>query len=114
MSPKRYTPPPIGEVGFIGRAGLVVEVAPNQFYEFILEIRHGDPGSTCEITLESTLGDPVCVGEYLEPIRYIGPRTTYADIHLRGRVISKEEAAQRPSWATGPQSEIEARREIGQ
>jgi hypothetical protein len=108
VSPTRYTPPPPGVGNYIGRAGLLVEVAPNNYVEIILEIRHGDPDSGCDVEITNRSDDPVFVADLLEPIRMT---TAYADIHLRGRVISREEA-ERPSWAGPPQGEIEARREL--
>lgn len=110
MSGEWYEPPPINVVHFIGRAGVVIEVAPNQFFQYILEIRHGDPGDRCEIAVERD-GDLLVTGaDLLEPSRYQTTTGWRADLHLTGRIISREEA-DRPSWA--PAAEIEARREIG-
>lgn len=111
MSGRRYVPPPLGlDPLFVGRAGVVIEVAPDQFYEFILEIRHGDPSDLAEVDLTWLSGEAVTTAEQLDPSSFV-PSAIQGDIHLRGRVISKEEA-DRPSWASAPQGEIEARREL--
>lgn len=105
----KYTPPPLGVLGFVGRAAVIVEVAPNAFVQFILEIRHGDPGDAATITVDRDV-EAVHSWDFLDPVRYVALGPPRADIHLAGRVISREEA-DRPSWA-GPAGEIESRREI--
>lgn len=108
--PERWGPSPINlDPLFVGRAGVVIEVAPNQFMQFILEIRHGDDSAGgCDISLNRNY-ETVHVAEHLSPMRAY--EWTIADIRLRGRVISQEEA-ERPSWAQTAQGEIGARGEL--
>lgn len=108
MTGRRYAPPPVGEVSHVGYAGVVVEVGPNQFVEIIMEVRLGDPADGFRVDVERKV-ETIFDGP-LTPI-YV-PLDMRGEVLLRGRLISREELRERPAWATAPQPEIEARREI--
>jgi hypothetical protein len=104
---RTYRPPPVGELSFKGRAGVVIEVAPNQFVEILMEIRFGDPADAADFSVEREVYP---IYEDLLRVSY-APGITRGEVLLRGRVLSQEEAHERPRWANDA-PEIEARREI--
>jgi hypothetical protein len=85
---------------FNGRVGVIIEVAPNQFFQYVLK------EVDARIDLDRGVDERMLITETVMS----GP--TYVTMELRGRLVDHEEAA-RPEWATAPAAEIEARRELG-
>lgn len=110
MTPRTYRPPPLGVLDFAGRAGVVIEVTPGHFVEVILEIRHGDPDDLAQLNLGRAGYEAVYDAAWIDPMRWEARGPLRADIHLIGRVISRQEA-DRPRWAQDA-TEIEARKAI--
>jgi hypothetical protein len=92
-----------GEV-FNGRVGVIIEVAPNRFYQYVLKEVQGS------VNLDR--GEPDTGGPFdaLSPYVY-GP--TIATMSFTGRVVGQEEA-ERPVWIPAePAGEIESAHVIG-
>lgn len=89
---------------FNGRVGVIIEVAPNRFYQYVLKEVEAD----VRLARES---EPISAGEVLSP--YLrGPMIV--TMNLRGRLVSRDEA-ERPAWVPPePPAEIETRRALEQ
>lgn len=92
--------PGMFDSAFRGRAGGVIEIAPNRYVQYVLLGTHG------EIDIRSESEE---VSDWGMSIRM--PTTREVHMVLTGTLSSKEEA-ERPAWATA-QQEISGRREIG-
>lgn len=91
-----------GDAFFRGRAGVVIEMAPNQFCSYVMT------GTFGEIEIQRDV-ETIHSWEILSPIYVPMP----AEVHmvLTGTLSSMEEAAQRPAWARA-EHELPWRREI--
>ncbi len=95
-------PPPQGM--FRGRAGVVVEMAPNQFVSWRMRGSFGNVETERE-------DHAVYSGVQMEPLFFV-PGLTVVRFEMEGHLDDYEEAAPRPRWATEPAGEIEARRAL--
>jgi hypothetical protein len=79
-----------GDAFFRGRAGVVLEVAPNRFCSYVMIGTHG------EITIEQDFDDRIAPLDVLSLYR-----PTVREVHmvLRGTLSSQEEQAEQPAWA---------------
>lgn len=76
----------------------MVEMAPGQFMQIILEIDSRDPDDWCSVNLDTVFDDlDLDVFGAPEPVR-VRPQHHRADIRLTGRVVAQEDA-ERPAWA---------------
>lgn len=85
---------------FNGRVGVIIEVAPNQFVQYVLKGVQG--------TIDVELADPeaISVSDLLSPIWATAP--SLVTMHLTGYLASREEA-ERPAWvAPEPAGQLDA------
>jgi len=86
-----------GEARFNGRVGMILEVAPNQFVQYVLK------ETECSIKMEREV-----YAAWDGPFSPVVPGPTFVKMELFGRLVSKEEA-ERPVWVPAePTAEIEA------
>ena len=90
----------LGSSAFRGRAGVVIEVAPNQFVSYVMTGTHG----TLEIESDT---EAIYSTDYLNPVAYI-PISRIIRMEIEGYLASQEDMADRPSWARA-EHEIEGR-----
>jgi hypothetical protein len=88
---------------FRGRAGVLLEFAPNKFAQYVMRTHE------CEISIDQEV-ETIWDGP-LSPIRI--PTSRQIRMVLEGTLTSLDEMRERPAWATA-QPEIEARRELEQ
>lgn len=100
---RRYTQPQFGESYFRGRAGVVIEVAPQRFVSYTMTATYGE----IDVTTET---EDIRSRESLAPIHM--PTSREVHMVLTGQLGTMDDRAERPAWATA-QGEIEARRAIG-
>lgn len=87
---------------FRGRAGVVVEFAPNQFMSWQMT------GSFGTVEMERDETDLFASDRV---VRTLG--LTVVRFSMEGMLVANERHAPRPDWATEPAGEIEGRRAIG-
>jgi hypothetical protein len=88
---------------FRGRAGVVVEVAPNQFMSWKMRGTYGS------VDVEQEL-DEIHTWESVMLLHV--PTFSVVTFELSGYLDAREDQAPRPDWATEPAGELEARRAL--
>jgi hypothetical protein len=106
-SERMWSAEPISPHGsvFRGRAGVVVEFAPNQFMSWRMR------GSFGTVEVDQDV-EEVNSFAAAAPLMYI-PRFTVIKFDMEGYLDSSDDHAPRPDWATEPTDELEGRRAIG-